>query len=179
MSLSFLLTSFLWTGLLALIAEGLTRRQVTPYFAQSIWRFTALFMVVPWAGLVFGPLMPTQYLPLPEFPDLIPFSLADDTPAILKAASHEETVKSINPSHLLLSVLMLGWGVQCLASLAPNGPAIYASRRIRKLPIWQQTDHPLSAGLSARSSTSPKASPIKPTSPILSRMNAPILHAET
>ena len=131
MSLSFLLTSFLWTGLLALIAEGLTRRQVTPYFAQSIWRFTALFMVVPWAGLIFGPLFPAPDIPLPEFPDLILFSLADDTPAILKAASHEETVKSINPSHLLLGVLILGWGVQCLANLRGH-IRLYALKRTAK-----------------------------------------------
>jgi len=80
MSFSFLLTSLLWTGLLALIAEVLTRGRVTPYFAQTIWRFAALFMVLPWAGLIFGPLFPATQIPLPEFPDLIPFGETNDTP---------------------------------------------------------------------------------------------------
>ena len=52
MSVTFIINSIAWTGLLAALAEVLTRGRVTPRFAQSVWRFAALFMVLPWIGLI-------------------------------------------------------------------------------------------------------------------------------
>jgi len=117
MSVSFLLISLLWTGLLAFIAQMLTRGRVTPYFAQAVWRFAALFMVVPWAVMLLSPLFPAPQIPLPEFPDLIPFGQTNDTPVIVKQTHDAPGTAGIDTSTLALGLLILGWCVQGLLNL--------------------------------------------------------------
>ena len=119
MSAAFLLTSLIWTGLLALGAEALTRGRVNPRFAQSVWRIAAFLMVLPWLGLVISPILPNVPAYLPDFPDLVEFGGAQNAPAI--ATTTPETPSRITPklADILFGTLILGWIIRaCFAVTA-------------------------------------------------------------
>ncbi|MEL7453502.1 MAG: M23/M56 family metallopeptidase [Pseudomonadota bacterium] len=55
-------TSIVWTGGIALFAEGLTRQGMTPGNSQIIWRLAALLMALPWAAAAFVWLVPNAVI---------------------------------------------------------------------------------------------------------------------
>lgn len=120
MSAAFLAISVLWTGFLAVIAEALTQRPTRPLFAQTVWRIAALFMALPWLGLLLAPLLPAAPLALPYFPDLIDFGIA---PARLIPPDDMHAHPAItlpDAQQILLGLLILGWLIRAGFALAAH-----------------------------------------------------------
>lgn len=71
--LALLATLVAWTGLVALVAEGLTRSGMQAFAAQAVWRGAALLMVLPILGWTAGAIWPAARFDLPgnlPWPDL-------------------------------------------------------------------------------------------------------------
>ena len=120
MSAAFLLTSLIWTGLLALGAEALTRGRVNPVFAQRTWRIAAFLMVLPWLGLVISPFLPSVPAYLPDFPDLVEFGGAQNAPATLTTTPETQSRGMPKLADILLGALILGWIIRACFAFAAH-----------------------------------------------------------
>lgn len=118
MTVAFLLTSLIWTGLAAALAEALARPGVDARFAQAVWRGGATLMALPWLALVLAPVLPSALPVLPDFPDLPGFTGAALIPAGDTVAAPNLPGAGLDLDKLLLLILCLGWAVRAAAALA-------------------------------------------------------------
>ncbi|MEM7662289.1 MAG: M23/M56 family metallopeptidase [Pseudomonadota bacterium] len=120
--LSLVVCSILWTGLLAGGTECLTRKNMTAYGAQALWRISAALMIAPW--IIFGAtrLWPDTIasvpaiLPWPDVPDIIEIAIVES--GIIAAAPAETTNHSQWIHSAIAAVLVLGWIMRGTAAVA-------------------------------------------------------------
>ena len=113
----FLLTSLLWTGLIAGLAEALTRGRIAPKTAQAIWRGAAILMILPWLATAIGALIPDLSTSLPRNVPWADFLDAAEQPAETITGFSPEPATGEPPisiSAWLLLVLIGGWMVRLL-----------------------------------------------------------------
>ncbi|MEO1406476.1 MAG: hypothetical protein AAFV54_08295, partial [Pseudomonadota bacterium] len=120
--LSLVICSILWTGLLAGGTECLTRKNMTAYGAQALWRISAALMIAPW--IIFGAtrLWPDTIasvpavLPWPDVPDIVEIAIVES--GIIAAAPAETTNDSQWIHSAIAAVLVAGWIMRGAAAVA-------------------------------------------------------------
>ena len=109
--------SLVWSGVLACLAQALTRG-VRPVLAQAIWRGAALLTVLPWLVSALSIFWPAADLPIPDLP-LIEDAMGS---ALLRAETFEATAReasglAFDPGRAVIYILLAGWAVR-LAMMA-------------------------------------------------------------
>ncbi|MEO0881110.1 MAG: M23/M56 family metallopeptidase [Pseudomonadota bacterium] len=123
--LTFVGCSVLWTGLLAGLTELLTRRNMTAYAAQALWRICAVLMVVPWlvsaVALGWPESIPTFSVPIP-WPDMPDFAAtgATNEAATGTLSLVEDTAISDWITPLVSALLIAGWIARAMAGAASH-----------------------------------------------------------